>query len=169
MAWSDIVQGVKDVLLDIQEKQAMEEQRAKRIASQESRAASAEQRGRQLEAAGRGTYFAPSDVSNDMLEIYERPISFEDFVQTNPYRPLFEQYVQEYENEADPVMRMLIADKYLRSPLGGLSFPSELINEMRKTDEIYAYDPSIPRRHKENIRNTRGIFDQQMTKFIRNV
>ena len=167
MGWSEIlhdsVNAVKDVLNDVKDKQTIEEHRAKNIEKQPDARA-------QGRAAANGTRFVDDQqYTPEQLFMYENPISYEDFIQTQPYRPLFEQYVQEYENEADPVMRMIISDKYLQSPLGNLPFPRMLINDMRKTDEVYANDPSVPRRYKDNIRNTKGIFDQQMTKFIRNV
>lgn len=167
MSFSDIIrQGideVKDLLNDVKEKQTIEEHRAKNIEKQP------DARDQSIAAVNGTRFVNDQQYTPEQLFMYENPISYEDFIQTQPYRPLFEQYVQEYENEADPVMRMIISDKYLQSPLGNLPFPRMLINDMRKTDEVYANDPSVPRRYRDNIRNTKGIFDQQMTKFIRNV
>jgi hypothetical protein len=87
MGWSEIlhdsVNAVKDVLNDVKDKQTIEEHRVKNIEKQPDARD-------QSRAAANGTRFVDDQqYTPEQLFMYENPISYEDFIQTQPYRPLF--------------------------------------------------------------------------------
>lgn len=174
MGLSDIVHqsvtAVRDVLNDVKDKQAEEDARARRIENAARESVSNEAYDKKSAAAERGSLWDDTGFDNNgaTLDMWEYPISYEDYIQLRPYEPLFNQYLQEYENEADPIMRMIISDKYTQGPLGSLPLTGMLINDLYTVDKTGA-DTGQSINHKYNSGMTRQIFNQQMNKFTRNV
>lgn len=179
MGWSDLMQdslrAIKDVLNDASDKQAVEKERHKSVVREGEKAGSEEEFYKNTDNAARGTKFMVEEESTPVVpktygDLYEFPISYEDYVQIAPYEPLFNKILDEYDKEEDPAKRMALMEDYAQTtPLGKLPFVPMLLDDLYQVDKYYVDNPNQQRAHRQNSATTRSIFNGQMSKFFRNV